>query len=87
MGTNGFLSLNMQHLTEISQHLYDRYKEPIVGYAIIILCTCECSIHAHSKFCRIYFGRRPTIYVKDPEMIKQITITEFECFVDRPVSA
>lgn len=35
----------------------------------------------------IYFGMRLTVYVKDPDMIKQITVTEFDNFIDRPVSA
>lgn len=59
-------------------------KNQLLGKLILDLC----SIHvARNDFCSIYFGRKPTIYVKDPEMIKQITITESECFIDRPVSA
>ena len=34
---------------------------------------------------RYYVGVRPMILVADPEMLKQITVKEFDSFMDRPV--
>jgi len=37
-------------------------------------------------FCSYYIGRKPFIVVTDLEMIKAITIKDFDYFVDRDVS-
>jgi len=36
--------------------------------------------------CRFYVGQRPYLLVADPEMVKQVTVKEFNSFVDREVS-
>ena len=36
--------------------------------------------------CRFYLGRTPCILLRDPELIKQVTVKEFDSFIDRPVS-
>ena len=59
----------------------------LTNYNITFMLSVAFDIIYHNHFYyRIYFGRTPTIYVRDPEMIKQITIKDFECFIDHPVS-
>ena len=36
--------------------------------------------------CRFYIGRQPCLMVTDVEMLKEILVKQFDCFMDRPVS-
>jgi len=37
-------------------------------------------------FCRTYFGNRPTLVICDADIIKQITVKQFDKFTNRAVS-
>ncbi len=37
-------------------------------------------------YCRYYVGRQPVIFISDVELIKAITVKDFEHFVDRHAS-
>lgn len=35
---------------------------------------------------RYYVGLQPFVLVSDLDLLKKMTVTDFECFMDRPVS-
>ena len=61
----------------------------ILGWAIQLPCPLHTScidIRPLNAICSYYLGQEPSIIVIDPELIKQITVKEFNSFMDHVVS-
>ena len=66
---------------------------PFLGYLIDLLKVKGMMHLQLQEYCKIYgkvfpfyFINCPALVISDPEMIKQVTVKDFDCFCDRPVS-
>lgn len=42
-------------------------------------------VEKYGRVCGVYFGRNPTYYISDVDLLKQILVKEFSKFVNRPI--
>ena len=77
--------LIMKGFVKFVEELCRKYG-PVVGYKIMCIHFVNENLILLSSISRFYVGKNPVILVMDIELIKHITVKDFDSFTNRPVS-
>ena len=67
----------------VSKLLWENVKSILQLYPMVDSVTTMYNGFPNARYCGVYQIIKPILLIKDPELIKQVTVKDFEYFVDR----